>query len=419
MFSSIRNILMLLSLACLNSFDVRASNHKNAEVLFHEAQELIARYDEYLFPYSDPFATVFNLELGQSLYNAMLVEPVDHELEIYGPSSLFHIKRIQKTGSSGEEGAEFSEVEGLLRKIEEDLDRSYLSRMNKQSNLLALNSIANYLSRFFTYVNPTEEEGKNKDKKTENDGKNKDEKSPEEKNKRRQPPRLPKRYQPKTNEIDKNKKPGSKEDQYLLAEVNFETPFFGSIIYADISKNGFQEIDLPREFPSHSHKRGSQEKNLRVYSLGEQEFDLYLPPLYKPLDPNDPRASVVPNKSGGYQLKFRHRGDIVEIIDIPLVKATESRFLGDEVYTSPVGFDWSEGPGELQDILADLPIDQHPLVIAQKVSDHISGDYLYSVDPTSDKTPLDALNKGAFQCDMAAWAMAGILRIVTKFLREL
>ena len=97
---------------------------------------------------------------------------------------------------------------------------------------------------------------------------------------------------------------------------------------------------------------------MRVYSLGEQEFDLYLPPLYKPLDPNDPRASVVPTKSGGYQLKFRHRGDIVDIIDIPLVKATESRILDDEVYTSPVGFDWSEGPGKLQDILGDLPTDQ-------------------------------------------------------------
>ena len=51
-----------------------------------------------------------------------------------------------------------------------------------------------------------------------------------------------------------------REDQYLLAEVNFKTPFFGSIIYADISKNGFQEIDLPREFPLIAKKEALGEK---------------------------------------------------------------------------------------------------------------------------------------------------------------
>ena len=60
-----------------------------------------------------------------------------------------------------------------------------------------------------------------------------------------------------------------------------------------------------------------------------------------------------------------------------------------------------------------MPPDQgkeRALEIAKTIAQHISKEYLYSVKGRAETDPVDALNAGAFQCDMAAYCMVGLLR---------
>jgi transglutaminase-like putative cysteine protease len=158
-------------------------------------------------------------------------------------------------------------------------------------------------------------------------------------------------------------------------------------------------------------------KTLRIDPLGEKEFDLFIPPLHKPLQSKDPRVTLSRKESGGYYVKIN--GDVPSV-EFPLENETgliyQSHLL--EVYARPVGFKKSEWPELMQaNVFAKYSEEDaknNPIQVAQAVADYIAVEHLYSVGPRPEKDPIAAMKAGAFQCDMAAYSMVAVLRDVYK-----
>lgn len=386
---------------------IQSADTNPMEKVVSETYSLITRYTKKLFPSHNPFAKVFDLETGEAVFERLKVRKnSDGSLS---PAPLARLSNALTQFHAHKTELDVVFIQEILDDSNTVLESEEYRQHERQSNLLALYYLLDYLRRFNIDVTPreTDKEDKKNDKK---DKENKQKQKPTY-------PDLPNTYKPHTK--DTEKEPGSKEDQVRIAEVNFATAYFGQRYFAEIIRGAnspFQEINLPMTFSSPGTAR-STSREMIVHSLGQEEVTLFLPPSHSPYQPVDPRAQIGRNLAGGYTLRVDDPS--LDNIHIPL-DPIRAEFLQPhirEIYTRTVGFDFNEWPPLVRsDLFAtfDPSIDhsENPLPVAQAIANHIARRYLYSVGARAHTDPIDALNDGAFQCDMAAYCMVGLLRDV-------
>lgn len=404
---------ILCAVVCLLFLPARAQTPDTnpMEEVVKEVYSLINRYTKQLFPFHDPFAKVFDLETGEAVFARLKVRKNSDGSTL--PAPLARLSTALITFHAHKTLLDENFVHEIVDDSKAVLESQQYKRHDRQSNLLALYYLLDYLRRFNVDVTPKESE-------KETNKQDKEKKQKKEKPQEKQKPTYPKMansYKPHTK--DTKKEPGSKEDQVVIAEVNFPTAYFGQRYFSEIVRGAaepFQEVNLPTSFASPSTARSTSHA-MTVHLLGETEAILFLPPGHSPYQPTDPRAQISRNHAGGYVLKIDDAS--LDNIQVPLeqVRAETLQAHIREIYTRPVGFDFDEWPAAVRTDLfhrydPKKDYSENPLAVAQAIANHIAGKYLYSVGARSHTDPIDALNDGAFQCDMAAYCMVGLLRDV-------
>ena len=154
----------------------------------------------------------------------------------------------------------------------------------------------------------------------------------------------------------------------------------------------------------------ASQKTMIVRPLGKQRIKLFMPPGYQPATRTVPHATIELDDKGSFDLIMDAPLDRVAI---PLTHQPHHVLdkFQEEVLTEHAGFDSNEWPAALQSaILHQFKQGDDAATIAKALETHISTGYLYSKDARPETDPIAALNAGAFQCDMAAYMMASILR---------
>lgn len=289
-----------------------------------------------------------------------------------------------------------------------------------QSNLFALNLTLEYLDRYAKPEIELDSDGKplvpvSEDKKNkEKEGEKKNEKHSKERSESRKDlrhPQISQEYKPASVGTPKS----GQSKQVWIYRANFRTEYWGQRYFSTVvrgARHPLKEQVLP--IPPNSPKAFREEtKSMVVKTLGERSIELFLPSLTRPLRPSDPRASIKRSATGGYTLEVdAGLGEVV----IPLVEDKDIVMPEPlmNLYTRPAGFKSEEWPEALQAaIFRRFPHEKgetNPLEIASAISNYISTQYLYSVGTRPETDPIEALKAGAFQCDIAAYAMIGILR---------
>ncbi len=376
-------------------------------------QTLLATYIEALYPKEDPFSRVFSLEQGTAIFERLSIRKQANG--VYVKSSLAQVNDALKHWHARNPEIDLELIQAVLDDADKVITSSGYSLIERQSNLLALRMLGDYLHRFEVPVEVLDRDGEKPEKKGEEKTPSQHKAEPKLKS---QPSyqETPKGYEPNTKDTEKGNEKGSKEDQYIIAEANFATPFWGQAYYSEVVRGAavpLQDIDLPMFFkaPASSSATG---KEMVVRTYGKKQVRLFLPPGFQPLQPTDPRARILRGANGGYELKMSE--DLGEV-RVPLQTGVKELLnpLVLEILTREVGFMDSQWPALIRADLFDKvsPNQAHnALVVAQAVANHLSGKYLYSVGARAEKDPIDALSAGAFQCDMAAFLMVGVLRDV-------
>ncbi len=376
-----------------------------------ELVEMITELENHLFPLSDPMHGIYDLSSAQVIYSRMKSRKQSDGT--FKPSPLAEVSDALNLFYARQRNLDERLVLSVLLDSRELIKKRRVEKIDLQSNLLSLKFLLDYLQRF--------EEPFNLDR----DGDSTSTKEQKSENKEvgpkvKQYPKLPKNYEAHTKDTKKEKK-GSKDDQFLVAEVNFATPYFGQVYFSDIylSKGRtvqFKEVELQRSFASPAKLKNSN-KLMLVKTFGEKELDLFLPPSYQILQATDPRAYITRSKTGVYKLSLTEK---VESLVIPL-RESEREFLNPvalEIYTRPIGLGYQELQASMRSLFSkfDPNIDHshQVLTIAGAIAREISNTYLYSVGAREEKDPIEALKAGAFQCDMATSIMIGILRDIYK-----
>lgn len=389
------------------------ANSLQSKIQSHESEikNLIGEYTKKLGPFSDPFAMAWSPEQGERIFRRLAVRQRDGG---WADSSLAIVNRELKKAYSGKSSYNEELVKWIIEDANYWLRQTQIDRADLQSNLLALKYATEYLRRFKEPEKVVDRDGEKRETKP-NEKQEKQKQDQEEQDQPPEYPELPKEYKPFTK--DTQNQSGGKQKQHRVAEVNFKTPFFAQRHFADVVRGAslpFQEAVLPVT-PIQPAKSRSTGTEMTVRTFGKRNVDLFLPPGFKPLQPTDPRALIARSDTGGYSLELREN---LSEVHIPLTEDSNISMMPHlkEVYTRPVGFKNNEWPDQVQaDILRRYSIDDgktHPLQVAQAIADHIATEYLYSVGPRSETDPIDALKAGAFQCDMAAYSMVGLLRDV-------
>ena len=373
---------------------------------------LIQEYGQRLGPFQDPFALAFSSDQGDRIFKRLSVRAKDGKW-INSPLSIinFNLKRAY----SGQRGYNEKLIQWMIDDAAYWLRDSNVDRADIQSNLLALKYAVEYLRRYKEPETVVDRDGKKEEGRPEQTKEQQQKQEGQEQDQPPEYPELPKEYKPFTK--DTQNQGSGKQKQHRVAEVNFKTPFFAQRYFSEIvrgAKHPFQQAVLPT-MPSQPSKYQQTGREQIVRTFGKRKVDLFLPPLFKPLQPTDPRAVISQSETGGYVLELKE--DLSEI-HIPLTEDVNISMMPHirEVYTRTIGFKTEEWPDKVQaDVLRKYPASEgarNPLAIAQAVADHIATEYLYSVGPRPETDPIAALRAGAFQCDMAAYSMVGILRDV-------
>ena len=397
-----------------------ASTQTQIKGAYLGVQSLITHYISKLGPFQDPFAFVYDGQLADQVFQRLCQRSVQSSVGSHrweeSPLGLIR-KELQVAFKLYDPNL----VQLILQDAQKQLTHELAERLDLQSNLLALKFTAEYLRRYKEPESvvdrdgdsPKTEEDRNQTppKPNQPDHKGQEEDSPEY-------PDLPTEYKPFTKDTSTPPGSGSKK-QFRIAEVNFDTPYFSQRYLSEIIRGAahpFREVSLPTVFPAIGKFEQTQ-RTLTIRTFGKAKVALFIPPLYKPLQPSDPRASILRTDSGGFELELRaNLAELQTEIQIPLIEDKSISISPPvrELYTRPVGFAPQEWPEKLQaTIFRKFPAIEaktNPLGIAQAVSDYISSEHLYSVGAQPETEPTEALKAGSFQCDMAAYAMVGLLR---------
>ena len=376
-----------------------------------EIEQLQVEYRKVLGIFVDPFDLVWSPEEGERLFARLTVHKEGKDW-IPGPLGVINTELKKSLVFSVSYDEEM--VGRLLSDIRSSLGKDGTERMDRQSNLLALKYIREYLRRFEKKQEIIDRDGERIE---ETKQEKEDSPKPKEQQTPQPPPRypkLPKSYKPFTKDVSQT---GGEQTPYRVAEVNFKAKLFVGRRYGEILRYApepFNEGVLPLAQRQPGKFKKTSRKMI-VHTLGEREVTLFLPSGYRPLQPSDARASIFVEESGGYVLRLK--ANLSEVV-IPLVEDSKIVLMAPvlEYYSRPVGFAENEWPDKIQaEVLRRFSREaglKQPLEVARTLTQHISQEYLYSINARVETDPIDALNGGSFQCDMAAFIMIGILRDV-------
>ena len=395
--------------------DAKVSSVSQEKIKSHEVQikSLIHEYMQKLGPFYDPFAMAWTVEEGHRIFQHLLAYPKNGQQT---ESSFSRINQELKRAYTGAIPYNEKLVQSLMDDTAYWLTQSRVHQAGLQSNLMALYYATEYLGRFKELPSAVDRDGeKIAPEKGQKNDKEKKEKQEKQEDAPPQYPELPTKYRPFTKDTQNNG--GGTQKKYRAAEVNFKTPFFSQRYFSSVVRRAslpFQETVLPGMLPPPS-KFQSSGNEMIVRTFGAKKVGLFLPPGFKPLQPSDPRALILRSETGGYILELQSH---LPEVHIPLLEDDSILMMPhmQEIYTRPIGFNLEEWPDEVQASLirrfSKEDAQSRPLDVAQAIADYISSEYLYSVGPRPETDPIKALQAGAFQCDMAAYSMIGILRDV-------
>lgn len=404
----------------LKKCESKVQTEDQADVALSETEmqvrQMIQSYVDHLGIDQDPFALSFSVSQGEKIFHRLSYRPVGGK---WTPSPLAMINNELK--KSYIEPIPYNEklIQSLIEDTGQRLKKKDLGKSDLQSNLLALRYSVDYIRRFKKPDAPIDRDGEiieeEKEKKEEKKEQKKEKPKQEEEDIDPDYPELPSSYKPHTKDTDGQS--GKKQKPQKIVEANFKTPYFGQRYFANIVRHSeapFSEAFFPgRLNPPQSYQPMSKE--MITWTYGKKKVALFVPPLHRPLQPSDSRAVITRSESGGYILEMK---ESLSEVRIPLVEDTGIAMMANEreMYLRPVGFDAKEWPATVQSaVMKKFKSEQGkstPLTVAQAVADHLAKDYLYSVDARAETDPVQALKGGAFQCDMAAYAMISILRDV-------
>ena len=363
-----------------------------------QVHALMKTYEADLFPFVDPFIEAYNLESGHRIFKDLKKARGENT-----PLALVSDALIHFHAQSQE--LDTALVSHVLDDAQKVISSSGYKHIEKQSNWLALAYLRDYLARFELPTQTVDRDGKPAEDENTKQEEQEQQKQPP------QHPELPEDYKPSTKETG-DKQPGKKEDQVILAEANFATPYFGQRSYAEVVRHAahpFKSIDWLIALPKPS-KYQLTGKTLIIHTLGQTSIKLFIPAGFEPLQPEDTRAEITRDAKGLYILTTTKPLDSISIPVREVQSSTLSPMVR-EIYIRPVGFSKSEFPALIRNELLNKEFGSD-LQTAKAIQNHIALKYLYSVGPKPETDPVDALNSGAFQCDMAAYLMVGILRDV-------
>jgi transglutaminase-like putative cysteine protease/Mg-chelatase subunit ChlD len=389
-------------------------------------QQLIAEYVNRLGVFQDPFVFVYNGMQADQLFQRLCRRSVPSpQGASWEESSLGKIRKHLQIAFNGD--YEASLVQTILEDARIQLSTSLTGRLDLQSNLLALKFTSEYLRRYLEPETVVDRDGQSNEAPEDSDPAitpNPPRSDQEDQNKQNKDspeyPDLASEYKPFTKDTSSSSGSGQgSQKQYRIAEVNFKTPYFAQRYLSEVVRGAshpFREASVPGAFPLIG-KFAQTERSLTIRTFGKTKVPLFVPPLFKPLQPSDPRAFIRRAPSGGYELELKSGlAELQTEIHIPLVEDQKISLSPPvrDFYSRPVGFASHEWPEKLQATIFRkfLPADAqtNSLGIAQALADYISNEHLYSVGAQPATDPTEALKAGSFQCDMASYAMVSILR---------
>lgn len=241
------------------------------------------------------------------------------------------------------------------------------------------------------------------------------EKKEDEKPKEKEPPEpdileLPEEYDPFTKETESDGEPESKGK---FAHIQFAgtTPYFKSTNFNLVTRNGdnrFRSADIPMFDTTLARNLGNTKKarvEIGPKQIGK-EVNLACPAGYVPVENQDAGYTLRRVSNGNFRITMSKL-----VVEVPFApEVLDLNPLQREYMTSPLGIGENEWPERMRLELFPLLKNKGPVEAAKLVEAFIRNRYLYSVNAKEEKDPIAALKSGAFQCDMAAMIMVGILR---------
>lgn len=256
--------------------------------------KLVEQYEEDLHPNINPFAMIYDDKKMQKVFDSFKIK-ADRSESLFGKVHRTYLKYFPG------DALDLNFVETMLEALKEE---DGLSTGEKQSHLLALKYLRSYLVRFDP--NPILEEtqivpdGSPSPKEDE-----KPQKQDQKKKQKQDTPdtqEMPEEYKPHSKDTEKEGG-GSKDDQFVHAEVNFATAYFGQKTYATVTRKGFTvhafEFELPEE-----RDCPNSTKILTIHTKTSEKTTLFLPPGFRPCRPQDPRAKISRNNKGFFELSL-------------------------------------------------------------------------------------------------------------------
>ncbi len=224
--------------------------------------------------------------------------------------------------------------------------------------------------------------------------------------------------QPPPDRMQAQNKPMPQQDggkPRTTAETNVDSKYFAMAEFSQIVRNKSGLFFYPsqrRQAPATPPAFRPTEATLSLFpEPGERMMHLALPPGYRPLQPAALNAELRVGSTGGYEL---HTKSDATRVDIPLVPEGSQRLAEHELaeFTQPVAISMDEWPEKVRKGVFDrVKRDSAtPLEIAAIVKHHLEHDYRYFKGEGEETDLIRALQKGELQCDLAAGAMASILR---------
>jgi transglutaminase-like putative cysteine protease len=385
---------------------------------YEQIEELIQKHQTILRFEPDPFTLARTQEAVDKVYFRFL-SIIKKNGSTY-PSTFSKVTETLKKEKTYQD--QF--VQEILDETSEHVRKNDLKKIEFQASLQALFLLKAYIQKFLV-TQETQEDQENENKESHEDKKN-PKKQKEKKQKEKKPQREDDeeykdldadQYDPHTKDLENDNNDGDGLKKRVLAETNVLTEYFKSGYMSQIVRNAkennkaFQKVELFEEKPVIT--TSTSQNYIKVYPFkNKSPFLLYLPSKMKPLKPVTEPISIIRRKTGQYEVKI-HQGATLTDITIPLEEDLQilPPHLLDH-YKQKVGFHLDEWPLEIRNVINTMNQDSSlsALQIAKAVAKLISSQYLYSTKGRPEKDPIDALKAGAFQCDMAAYILIGILR---------
>jgi Transglutaminase-like superfamily len=372
-----------------------------SEQAFVKAQALEAQYKNRLGVGADPFLLAYSPEKAQRIEQQMSQRGI--EPSVYSLSQALRVHYLL-----GHHELNTHAVNNIIENTTNELHNNTANRTDLQRNYLALRELQNYLRLFAPQPLVLDRDGEKIEKKTEQEPKKPMEKAPPQKPKYSTPP---KDFRAHTKDL-KGNPTDDKQEKAIVAHTNSKTPFFVDGYFYDIrrsSGNNFFSTPIVTEIRQPPPPRETG-RILTINMLGETQGRMLLPVGTRPLQPFTSDATVVANQYGSYDLMLEKpitnvRIPIVDenpvVVSPPLLTMASAR----------VGYETHEWPDEIQLLIRQLKSSKStPYEVAKRVEEHFRHKYLYSVGAYDDNDPIEAIHRGSFQCDVAAYLMAAILR---------